>query len=232
MSDLVSLNCPSCGGHLTLDRSSIGAECKYCGSQFLIKEAMTAQGLNNVADAVNNLADSQQSYKERYNNLLNRIKRGIMDSDWDNVMRWCSELYDMDSSDQIYTLKTWIAELQDKSYKMSIYETDCVPKIKTMASEMTKWQGGFYIFSVLFLISFLMLIFFSLPGDTRASSADELMLFFGVVGGIMLLVAGGFLLLWRSQLKQIRSLKATKPDMDSFEALKTKVLSTIGTLIK
>lgn len=154
MPDLVSLNCPSCGGHLTLDRSSIGAECKYCGSQFLVKEAMTAQGLNNVADAVNNLADSQQSYKERYNNLLNRIKRGIMDSDWDNVMRWCGELYDMDSSDQIYTLKTWVAELQDKSCKMNVYETECMPKIKTMASEMTKWQGGFYTFSTFFLIAF------------------------------------------------------------------------------
>lgn len=232
MSDLVSLNCPSCGGHLTLDRSSIGAECKYCGSQFLIKEAMTAQGLNNVADAVNNLADSQQSYKERYNNLLNRIKRGIMDSDWDNVMRWCSELYDMDSSDQIYTLKTWIAELQDKSYKMSIYETDCVPKIKTMASEMTKWQGGFYGFSVFFLLAFSVLVASLIPGNMDSNVANLMLPLSGFSVGLNLLIAGGFLLMWRSQLKQIRYLKATKPDIDRFEALRTKVLSSIGTLIK
>ena len=232
MSDLVSLNCPSCGGHLTLDRSSIGAECKYCGSQFLVKEAMTAQGLNNVADAVNNLADSQQSYKERYNNLLNRIKRGIMDSDWDNVVRWCGELYDMDSSDQIYTLKTWVAELQDKSCKMNVYETECMPKIKTMASEMTKWQGGFYGFSVFFLIAFFVLVASLIPDNMDSNVANLMLPLSGFSAGLNLLIAGGFLLMWRSQLKQIRSLKATKPNMDRFEALKTRFLSTIGTLIK
>ena len=232
MSDLVSLKCPSCGGQLILDRSSIGAECKYCGSQFLIKEAMTAQGLNNVADAVNNLADSQQSYKERYNNLLNRIKRGIKDSDWDNVIRWCSELYEMDSSDQIYTLKAWVADLQDKSCKMNAYEAECVPEINEMTCKMTKWWGGLYGSSLFFLIAFIALIAFLILGNKDSNLVEFFLPFSAFIAGLSLLIAVIFILLLRSQSKQIESLKATKPDMKRFEALKTRVLSLIGKLIK
>lgn len=231
MSDLVSLKCPSCGGQLTLDRSSIGAECKYCGSQFLIKEAMTAQGLNNVADAVNNLANSQQSYKERYNNLLNRIKRGIMSSDWDNVIKWCNELYEMDSLDQIYTLKAWVADLQDKSCKMHAYEAECVFKMNEMARKAMKWLGGFCAFSLLFLVSVFVLVASLVSGD-KDSNVVEFFLPFGFIAGLSLLLAVIFILLLRSQSKQIESLKATKPDMKRFEALKTKVLVTLGKLIK
>ena len=77
-----------------------------------------------------------------------------------------------------------------------------------------------------------MLVASLIPDNMDSNLADLFLPLSGFSAGLNLLIAGGFLLMWRSQLKQIRSLKATKPDMNRFEALKTKVLSTINALVK
>lgn len=232
MSDLVSLNCPSCGGHLTLDRSSIGAECKYCGSQFLIKEAMTAQGLNNVADAVNNLADSQQSYKERYNNLLNRIKRGIMDSDWDNVMRWCGELYDMDSSDQVYQLKAKVIALKDLCCNLDAKEKNSVFEQKICRHEMTAGRKKTVLFAILFGVFLLItIILFCL--DRSRSDILDIVLVFSILGGVIFLcLALGNLLRWRSNATYSRRLLAEQDKSNERDMAMSQFLSGLTELFK
>lgn len=232
MSDLVSLKCPSCGGYLTLDRSSIGAECKYCGSQFLIKDAMTAQGFNNVANAVNNLADSQQSYKERYNNLLNRIRRGIMDNDWDNVFRWCNELYEMDSSDQIYQLKVQIMELKDSCYNLDVKERNDASARKLCKHEMAVGRKNTILFAVLFVVLLILaIILFCL--DRPPADIANLILTISALGGIVCFcLALGNLLRWLSNVAYSKKLFAGQEEFNKSDTVKSQFLSEMTSLFK
>lgn len=54
---IIPLNCPNCGGHLTIDSSHDAALCEHCGTPFVVKDAIVQNYIQNVtninADTVN-----------------------------------------------------------------------------------------------------------------------------------------------------------------------------------
>lgn len=85
MKDLISLNCPNCGGQLEASSTEMKIDCKYCGSQVLIKDFITERRVDK--------SDRIKSLKEMIVNATNN-------RNYTQAYNYCEEICKLDSSQE------------------------------------------------------------------------------------------------------------------------------------
>lgn len=111
MNDLISLICPQCSGQVRREENEVSANCPYCGTEFLIKDAMVAKSIDRlsstVKDSVRSEAQELQEEQRRMSiyNHLKLYEHCFHDHLFDEFHKYGQELMKLDSSDDFYRLK-------------------------------------------------------------------------------------------------------------------------------
>lgn len=89
MKDLLTLNCPNCGGQLEVNSTEMKTNCTFCGTQILIKDFITERRVDK--------ADRIKSLKDMTINAINK-------QDFTSAYQYCEEICKLDSTKENITL--------------------------------------------------------------------------------------------------------------------------------
>lgn len=89
MRDLLTLNCPNCGGQLEVNSTEMKTNCTFCGTQILIKDFITERRVDK--------ADRVKSLKDMTINAINK-------QDFTSAYQYCEEICKLDSTKENITL--------------------------------------------------------------------------------------------------------------------------------
>lgn len=111
MNDLISLICPQCNAQIQWEENGVGASCPFCGTEFLIKDAMVAKSIDRlgstVAASIRSGTHELQEEQRRMSiyNHLKLYEHCFYDHLFDEFHKYGQELMKLDSSDDFYRLK-------------------------------------------------------------------------------------------------------------------------------